>query len=112
MIDPAVFDTFAPTYDNDFTQTRLGQMLRGRVWRTLERYFNPGDHILELACGTGEDALWLAGQGVAVTATDGSAVMIQTAQAKAKQAGLDKLVTTRQLSLQDIADKEYWTGSI
>ena len=48
-------------------------MLRGRVWQTLERTFTPGQHILELACGTGEDALWLAQRGIQVTATDGSA---------------------------------------
>ncbi len=107
MIDPAVFDTFATTYDNDFTQTRLGQMLRGRVWKTLEHYFNSGDHILELACGTGEDALWLAGRGVQVTATDGSAVMVRTAQAKAQQAGFEKQITTRQLSLQEIAEGDH-----
>jgi ubiquinone/menaquinone biosynthesis C-methylase UbiE len=77
-VDPAAFDVFAPTYDVDFTQTRLGKMLRGRVWQVLERYFSPGDHVLELACGTGEDACWLAEWGIRVTATDGSAEMVET----------------------------------
>jgi SAM-dependent methyltransferase len=106
-IDPAVFDAFGPTYDSDFTQTRLGRMLRGRVWQTLGGYFKEGDHILELACGTGEDAVWLGRRGVEVTATDGSAVMVGTARAKAQQAGLEKRVTVRQLSLQEIADNAY-----
>ncbi|MFZ0544201.1 MAG: class I SAM-dependent methyltransferase [Candidatus Promineifilaceae bacterium] len=100
-IDPAVFDAFAPTYDNDFTQTRLGQMLRRRVWQTLERYFTPGQHLLELACGTGEDARWLAQHGIHVTATDGSAEMVQTTRRKAQQAGLEQFITIQQRSLQE-----------
>jgi SAM-dependent methyltransferase len=99
--DPAVFDAFAPTYDTDFTQTRLGKLLRGRVWQTLERTFSPGDHILELACGTGEDALWLARQGIQVTATDGSAEMVQTTHLKAQRAGVENLITAEQYSFQD-----------
>lgn len=105
-IDPAVFDAFAPSYDDDFSQTRLGQMLRGRVWGVLEQCFQPGDHVLELACGTGEDALWLARRGVAVTATDGSAEMVRVSRAKAVKAGLETLVSVRQLSLQEIGAGE------
>jgi SAM-dependent methyltransferase len=99
--NPAVFDAFAPTYDADFTQTRLGQMLRGRVWQILERAFTPGDHILELACGTGEDALRLAQRGIQVTATDGSAEMIQATRLKAQRAGVENLITAEQYSFQD-----------
>jgi ubiquinone/menaquinone biosynthesis C-methylase UbiE len=99
--NPAVFDAFAPTYDTDFTQTRLGQMLRGRVWQIVENYFTPGQHVLELACGTGEDALWLAQRGIRVTATDGSAEMVQTTRLKAQRAGVEKLITTQQASFQD-----------
>ncbi|MFN8447316.1 MAG: class I SAM-dependent methyltransferase [Anaerolineae bacterium] len=38
--------------------------------------------ILELGCGTGEDALYLAGRGVRVTATDASPAMLAVARAK------------------------------
>jgi ubiquinone/menaquinone biosynthesis C-methylase UbiE len=100
-INPAAFDAFAPTYDSDFTQTRLGQMLRGRVWRILECYFVSGQHILELACGTGEDALWLAGRHIRVTATDGSAEMVQVTRTKSEQAGLDHLITVYQQTIQE-----------
>jgi ubiquinone/menaquinone biosynthesis C-methylase UbiE len=103
-VDPAAFDAFATDYDSDFTYTRLGQMLRGRVWEILARTFHPGDHVLELACGTGEDALWLAGHGVRVTATDGSAEMVQTARQKAQQTGLDGLIDAKQISFQDFVN--------
>ncbi len=84
----AVFDAFAAGYDASFTDTRLGRMLRERVWAVLARYFRAGDHVLELACGTGEDAVWLAQQGVRVTATDGSPEMLQVARRKAEAAGV------------------------
>lgn len=39
--------------------------------------------VLEVGCGTGTNALWLAGQGFTVLGTDVSSVAIETAQAKA-----------------------------
>ena len=46
-----------------------------------------GLHILELACGTGEDALWFARRGCAVTATDASSAMLGVAGARLASAG-------------------------
>ena len=86
-INPAVFDTFAETYDDDFTHSLLGRLLRPRVWDILAQHFTAGQHILELTCGTGEDAVWLARRGVHVTATDGSAEMVKKAKAKAEEQG-------------------------
>ncbi|MCC7358003.1 MAG: class I SAM-dependent methyltransferase [Anaerolineales bacterium] len=80
------FDALAPTYDADFTATPLARALRGRVWARLDAVFAPEAALLELACGTGEDARHLAQRGVRVTATDQSAGML--AAARAKTAGL------------------------
>jgi 2-polyprenyl-3-methyl-5-hydroxy-6-metoxy-1,4-benzoquinol methylase len=44
--------------------------------------------VLDLGCGTGENALWFAGLGLDVTGLDASAVAIARAQAKADQRGL------------------------
>ncbi|MCX7851424.1 MAG: class I SAM-dependent methyltransferase [Anaerolineae bacterium] len=95
----AVFDGVAAGYDAAFTHTALGRVLRRRVWEVLARYLRPGQHWLELACGTGEDALWLAGQGVRVTATDGSPRMLEIAQAKARAAGLAERIAFARLDL-------------
>lgn len=103
MIDSTAFDAFASDYDDTFTHSQLGEWLRPRVWQHLSRHFQPGDHILELACGTGEDALWLAQHGIHVTATDGSAEMVRVAAAKAARAGLSDKVQVYQLSLQELA---------
>lgn len=98
----SAFDAFANDYDNNFTHSLLGQLLRPRVWEKLATHFSAGQHVLELTCGTGEDAVWLAKQGVSVTATDGSSKMLAVTQNKAKQAGLAEKVSCAQVSLQDI----------
>ncbi|NIY63953.1 class I SAM-dependent methyltransferase [Streptomyces malaysiensis] len=53
----------------------------------------PGD-ALDLGCGDGGDALWLAGQGWQVTAVDISAVAVQRLAALARSHGLGDLVIT------------------
>ena len=78
------FDSAATTYDTDFTHHQLGVWLREMVRGYIP--FKLDDHILELGCGTGEDALWMTGLGAHVTATDVSPEMLRlTAQ---KTAGL------------------------
>lgn len=76
------FDALAPTYDADFTATPLGRALRARVWERLAALFPPGANVLELACGTGEDARFLAARGVRVVATDQSEAMLALARDK------------------------------
>jgi len=96
------FDALAAGYDATFTGTPLGRRLRARVWACLERHLRPGQHVLELGCGTGEDAAWLAQRGVFVTATDASAAMLEVARRKATHAGVADRVTTRHLAIQDV----------
>jgi SAM-dependent methyltransferase len=82
MSSPQAFDTLAPTYDADFTASPIARYLRGLVHGRLLHYFHAGDHVLELGCGTGEDALFLAQRGIRVTATDSSDAMLHAARAK------------------------------
>ncbi len=82
MNNPQAFDPLAPTYDKAFTDTIIGRYLREQVHARLARHFQAGSHILELGCGTGEDALWLVERGVRVLATDVSAGMLTAARAK------------------------------
>jgi SAM-dependent methyltransferase len=99
---PSAFDAFAADYDAAFTHSPLGQLLRRRVWRVLADYFQAGQTVLELACGTGEDAVWLAQRGVSVTATDGSAEMVKATAVKAQQNNLSDHITPHHLSLQKL----------
>ena len=79
---PEAFDTAAAAYDRSFTDTALGRALRSRVQERLALRFPTGSHVLELNCGTGEDAAWLASRGIRVTATDGSRAMLAVAERK------------------------------
>jgi SAM-dependent methyltransferase len=76
----AVFDTLAESYDELFTRSSIGRAQRGIVWKALESAFHKGDRILELNCGTGEDAFFLSRRGVSVVACDASARMIEVAR--------------------------------
>ncbi|MFZ4815728.1 MAG: class I SAM-dependent DNA methyltransferase [Phototrophicaceae bacterium] len=97
------FDAFAPTYDRDFTHSPIAWGLRQRAQTRLELYFNHSQTILELGCGTGEDAASLAMRGVNVIATDASPAMLEVARAKAN--GLPIQFAT--LDLTNLPDTEF-----
>ncbi len=62
----------------------------------MRQIFQRGDHILELNCGTGEDALFLARNGISVFACDASERMIQVAR---RRLSIEDLSTSVQFSL-------------
>lgn len=70
------------------------------VWTHFERSFHVGDHVLELGCGTGEDALALARRGITVTAIDASESMVERARAKARRFGLEEHIELEAISME------------
>ncbi len=74
----AAFDSAAAGYDEHFSYSQTGRVQRKRVHYFLKKHIAAltGKNILELNCGTGEDAIWMAEQDCRVTATDLSAGMI------------------------------------
>jgi SAM-dependent methyltransferase len=93
------FDDMAVGYDASFTETKLGRHLRGIVWERLKKNFSAGHFVLELNCGTGEDAVWLAKQGCRVVATDVSLEMLAAASRKANFFGLADQIDVRLLDI-------------
>ncbi len=77
--DASPFDAIAPTYDATFTDSPVGQAQRSAVWTELQKAFHPGDQVLEIGCGTGVDACFLAEHGIRVLACDSSPEMIRVA---------------------------------
>jgi len=75
-----VFDQLAAEYDQIFTDSIIGRAQRDSIWKILTNTFKANDNILELNCGTGEDAIFLAGRGVSVFACDASQQMIARAE--------------------------------
>ncbi len=82
MKPPPAFDAYAAGYDRHFTDSAIGRAQRRLVWRGLLPLLNGKMDILEANCGTGEDAMRLAGLGHRVLATDLSGEMIRIAEAK------------------------------
>ena len=82
------FDGMAQEYDAAFTATRLGRVLREMVWERYESRFAGRERLLEIGCGTGEDAVHLARRGHQVFATDASEEMVRVARYKAEHAGV------------------------
>jgi ubiquinone/menaquinone biosynthesis C-methylase UbiE len=79
------FDMIAKNYDADFTNSAIGKLQRSKVWACLVPLLNERKtplRILEINCGTGQDALQLAGIGHSVVATDASPAMIDIAKEK------------------------------
>ena len=81
-----LFDEQAETYDANFS-TSIGQKLRERTWRVIDDFFSPGIRVLDLGCGTGDDAIHLAERGIAVTAVDISPRMISQVEMKSEALG-------------------------
>ena len=97
------FDSIAARYDELFTRSTIGRAQRGVVWDALLQNFEPGAHILELNCGTGEDALFLARHDISVVACDGSEGMIRTARERKQQEDPDAAVQFELLPTEHLA---------
>ncbi len=102
----APFDHVAETYDEVFTDSPIGRAQRGAVWRELDRCFQRGQRILELNCGTGVDAVHLAGLGVEVLACDAAPRMIEIAKRRLNSPGLGAHVEFRVVATERIAGLE------
>ena len=100
---PAPFDAVAVRYDETFTASKIGRAQRRTVWNELARAFCRGDRILEIGCGTGVDACFLAERGVRVLACDSSSEMIAVAARRIQESGHQNLVQPVLLRAEDIA---------
>ena len=93
----AYWDLTAENYDRIFPESVIGRVQRDAVWREMDKAFQPGMRVLEINCGTGIDAVHLAGRGVRVVACDLSSRMIDQARQRLDITGLDELVDFRVL---------------
>lgn len=94
------YDALAAEYDRlveeDFWMRQL-------LWERYLRIFPPGSRLLDVACGTGLDTLFLARSGMAIAGIDASPGMIGELRGKAGRAGLE--IDAR---VGDAADLSAW----
>lgn len=78
------FTDIAPGYDAEFSDLAHVRALRDRVQKLMLAHFPPGGRILEIGCGTGIDARFLAGHGYRVLAADPSRGMLGVAKQRCR----------------------------
>ena len=93
----AAFDQLAQTYDTVWTDSPRGRAQRDQIWREIDPLFRPGDRVLDLGCGTGEDALHLQAKGVQVHGIDASPEMARKSGARGISAELLRIEDLHQL---------------
>ena len=96
------FDKQAAVFDELYSSNTIIQYKRDRVRKHLMERLKPGSQILELNAGTGEDALYLAGKGYRVHATDISKKMLTKLEDKRRKAGLEHLVSSECCSFSEL----------
>jgi ubiquinone/menaquinone biosynthesis C-methylase UbiE len=102
-VSSSPFDAVAAGYDETFSSSKIGRAQRASVWRELAKSFHDGDRTLEIGCGTGIDACFLAKRGVRVLACDSSSRMIAVATRRFQENGLQNFVQPLLLRAEDIA---------
>ena len=81
MADGA-FNALAARYDELWSRSTIGRLQREAVWRRLDTLFRPGDSLLDLGCGPGDDALHFMHSGMRVRAIDSSSEMVRIARGR------------------------------
>jgi ubiquinone/menaquinone biosynthesis C-methylase UbiE len=100
----SAFDSAALVYDKEYESLYGMRRLRSIMWQVYLQYFSPGQRLLELNCGTGTDAVFLAQQGRKVLATDSSPQMIRETRKKIQSTHLNDLASAEVLSYLDLRD--------
>jgi ubiquinone/menaquinone biosynthesis C-methylase UbiE len=81
------FDQAAQNYDALYQANAIMAWMRRESLDMLQATFAPGSRLLEIGCGTGDEALALSRAGYRILATDISPAMIEAARVKAPAGG-------------------------
>jgi ubiquinone/menaquinone biosynthesis C-methylase UbiE len=101
------FDPLAKEYDELYEQFIVTKEIRPIIRRSLLEHLKPNDHVLELNCGTGTDAIALAYEGMRVVATDASEKMLEAASAKIDLAGLQEKIALRKVDFNKFSQATF-----
>ena len=96
------FDSVAADYDGPRGNNEPIQDMRAEMWRWLDASFATPGRLIDLGCGTGLDAVRMAGLGHRVTATDWSPQMVGRTRERAERAGLSAQVEALPIGAQEL----------
>lgn len=107
------FETVAEAYNrnadkyDEFIENNPNLMrMRQKVYTHVTSLLPQGSRMLDLACGTGTDAIWFAQHGYAVHGIDISDGMLERANEKANQLSLQSRATFEHRSYTELASLE------
>ena len=89
-------------YDDQLNRNIISENMRTRSIEYQEKYFLPGMNLLEIGCGTGEEAIHNAKRNISVHGVDISPSMIELSEIKAHTLGLSNLCSFEVKSADDI----------
>jgi ubiquinone/menaquinone biosynthesis C-methylase UbiE len=98
----AAFDSVAADYDGPRGNNLLIQDMRREMWRWLDATFAPRSRLIDLGCGTGLDAVRMAGLGHRVTATDWSSQMVVRTEDRARSESVADRVETLRVGAHEL----------
>jgi ubiquinone/menaquinone biosynthesis C-methylase UbiE len=93
------YDAIAAGYD---AQVQGDDWMRQVLHAHYARLFTAGDRVLDVGCGTGIDALFLAQRGIQVVAIDFSSSMIAELRSKLLSTPVAERVEARTLAVEDL----------
>jgi 2-polyprenyl-3-methyl-5-hydroxy-6-metoxy-1,4-benzoquinol methylase len=96
------FDRVAADYDGPAGNNILIQRMRAQTWQALTTTFPAGARLLDLGCGTGLDAAYLAGRGYSVLAIDWAPAMVERTRTRVAQLGLEQRASARLLGIHQL----------
>jgi len=94
------YDAIAAAYDEE---VRGDEWVRQVLWQHFKRAFQPGQRVLDVACGTGTDAVFLAQQGIRVMGIDTSSKMIAQLRTKVTDHRLGGRVDSQVMDFSQLA---------
>lgn len=100
------FSRQSAIFDDLYSSNAIIQYKRERVRKHVLPFLAVNSNILELNSGTGEDAIWFAGQGHRVHATDISEGMQDILKNKVTASGFQQKISTELISFTKLEELE------
>jgi len=107
------FDHIASPYDSLFSRSAIGLLQRKTVWNYIEGVLPElsGFEMLELNCGSGEDAVLFGERGFNLVATDISEETLKLTEKKAEQYSMQNKISSHYVDLdsfnETLFDKKF-----
>src|SRR6266511_3396613 len=96
------YDEIASRYDRVPLENRINRLMRSVSLARIVSTFPSGVRVLEIGCGTGDEAIALASRGVDVVAIDASREMVGLARSKSERRNLPGHVEFREAHARDL----------